>query len=53
MSPRRPRNKALAPASALAQYGLAYGVGIPVFVLYRIGRRLRRRHVSSVNPRQP
>jgi hypothetical protein len=35
------------------QYGLAYGVGVPVFVLYRIGRRLRRRGEPQVDPRQP
>ena len=46
--------KPLESASALVQYGLAYGVGIPVFVLYRIGRRLRiRRHEAPVSPRQP
>jgi hypothetical protein len=43
----------LASASTFVQYGLAYGVGIPIFVLYRIGRRLRRRPELSVNPRQP
>jgi len=45
--------KPLESASALVQYGLAYGVGIPVFVLYRIGRRLHRRHEAPVSPRQP
>jgi len=40
-------------ASALLQYALAYGVGLPVFVLYRIGRRLRRRPELSVPPRAP
>jgi len=47
---RRPR---LESASALVQYGLAYCVGLPIFVLYRIGRRLRRGPGPSVNPRQP
>jgi hypothetical protein len=28
---------------AVVQYGVAYAVGLPVFVLYRIGRRLRPR----------
>jgi hypothetical protein len=40
-------------ASALVQYSVAYGVGLPVFVLYRIGRRLRSRGEPSVPPRQP
>jgi len=35
------------------QYGLAYGVGIPIFVLYKIGRRLRGRVPLTVSPRQP
>jgi hypothetical protein len=39
--------------SALVQYGVAYGIGLPVFVLYRIGRRLRSRRYPSVPPRQP
>jgi hypothetical protein len=42
-----------AAVSTLAQYGLAYGVGIPVFVLYRMGRRVRRRAEPPVDPRQP
>lgn len=42
-----------ASASALLQYALAYGFGLPIFVLYRIGRRLRRRPEPQVNPRQP
>jgi hypothetical protein len=42
-----------AAAATLAQYGLAYGVGVPVFVLYRIGRRVRRRGDPPVDPRQP
>jgi hypothetical protein len=29
------------PVAAVVQYGVAYAVGLPVFVLYRIGRRLR------------
>jgi hypothetical protein len=53
MTERRPWKQPLASASTAAQYGLAYGVGIPVFVLYRIGRRLKRRPRPSVNPRQP
>jgi hypothetical protein len=45
--------KALEPTSTVVQYGLAYGVGIPIFVIYRVGRRLRRRREPVVNPRQP
>jgi hypothetical protein len=40
-------------AATLVQYGLAYGVGVPVYVLYRIGRRVRRRGEPPVDPRQP
>ena len=39
--------------ATVVQYGLAYGVGIPVFVLYRIGRQVRRRGELPVDPRQP
>jgi len=42
-----------APASAVVQYALAYGIGLPVFVLYRIGRRLRRHGDPRFHPRQP
>jgi hypothetical protein len=35
------------PVSAVVQYGVAYAVGLPVFVLYRIGRRLRPRRDPS------
>ena len=42
-----------ASASTLVQYGLAYGVGIPVYVLYRIVRQVRQRGEPQVDPRQP
>jgi hypothetical protein len=45
--------KMLEPTATLVQYGLAYGVGVPIFVLYRIGRRLRKGPQPPVNPRQP
>jgi hypothetical protein len=45
--------KLLEPASTAVQYGLAYGIGIPIFVVYRVGRRLRRRREPVVHPRQP
>jgi hypothetical protein len=50
MTSRRSR---LAAVSTVVQYGLAYGVGVPIFVLYRAGRRLWKRPQPSVNPRQP
>jgi hypothetical protein len=40
-------------ASVVVQYALAYGVGVPVFVLYRIGRKLRRRPERGVSSRAP
>jgi hypothetical protein len=52
MGPRR-SSDLRAAASTLVQYGLAYAVGIPVFVLYTIARRIRRRREPSVLPPQP
>ena len=51
---RRPRSLDVRTSvSAVVQYGLAYGIGLPVFVLYRVGRRLRSSRDPSVPPRQP
>jgi hypothetical protein len=45
--------RAVGAATVIVQYVLAYGVGVPVFVLYRIGRRLRRRPERVVSSRSP
>jgi hypothetical protein len=47
---RRRSLDARTSASAVVQYGVAYAIGLPVFVLYRIGRRLRSRRDPSRKP---
>ena len=49
----RPSADVRAGASTLVQYALAYGVGVPVFVLHKIGRRLRLRKEPALPPNPP